>query len=661
MTLGLGIGANTAIFSLIDSLMLRPMPAVRQPRQLVQFVRQTETCQDCRVSYQLFEFMRSRLSSFSAMFAEIDVRHEITLDGTDEMVSGDEVSGDYYTVLGLTPAAGRLLGPEDDAAPTPVAVISYDYWRRRFGMNPAAIGRTFTYATATLTIVGVEPEGFDGVEPWRAHQFTVPLSMSEPMGGADNSWRRERSAYFLEVMARLKPGVSRERASAEVDAVFGAWRTDTAATIGAPFDRARFLKTRAALPAGLAGLNGLRVDFVKPLAILMGIVALVLLLACANLSGLLLARAASRQREISIRRALGAGNGRLARQFSGGKPAAGVCGAAIGFAMAQWFVRALVGMMANGDPLPLSVAPDWRIFAFTGVVSLLACVFAGLAPGLSAGKVAVNPALKEVRTGGGNRRLGRALVVAQLAISMTLLVGASLFIRTLVNLYGVDTGVRTGGIFVFNVTAKHHYSPERTAVIQTSIVERLRSLPGVAFASAANMLPLAGGVWTQKVEVEGYTFRPGEDNNVASNAIAARYFAVMGIPLLLGRDSATATRPGSPPTAIVNEAFVRKVFRWPDAARTPCDRGPCVLRDCRRRERCEVREPAQGRPSDASTFHGCSRERWVRRTGRSRWVTPIWPGFRARIRCGSRRWWSTQFPKSIRPCACGIRRLSKDM
>ncbi len=560
MTLGLGIGANTAIFSLIDALMLRPMPAVRDASALVQLVRQKDGCEDCMLSYPLFEYFRDRLSSMSGVFADMDIKHEITIDGVDETVNGDEVSGSYYSVLGLTPSAGRLLGPEDDAVPTPVAVISYDYWRRRFGLDPAAIGKSFTYATTTLTIVGVEPPRFEGVEPWRTSDFTVPLSMSEQLGGSDSWWRREWNMNFMEVMGRLKPGVTMEQANAEIATRFGVWRTEKAATITQPFDRNRFLKERAAALPGLAGLNGLRIDFLKPLSILMGIVALVLLLACANLSGLLLARAASRQREISIRRALGAGNGRLARQFLAESLLLGAGGALVGFAVAQWFSRALVTMMANGGELPLAVSPDWRIFAFTGAISLLACIFAGLAPGLSAGRVSVNPSLKEVRAGGSHRGLGRVLVVSQLAISMTLLVGAGLFIRTLVKLYSVDTGVQTGGVFVFNVLAKHHFPVARSEAIQTAIVDRLRSLPGVTSATATNTIPLTGGLSTKKIKVEGYTFRPGEDDSVAFNTIASKYFAVTGTPLLLGRDFNERDAAGSTPVAIVNQSFVRAFF-----------------------------------------------------------------------------------------------------
>jgi predicted permease len=559
LTLALGIGANTAIFSLIDAVMLRPLAAVRDPAASVQVARHTEHCEACAVSYPLFEYFRDRLSSISGSFAEMPIRHEITVEGVDEMVNGDEVSGAYYQVLGLAPAAGRLLSPDDDAAPTPVAVISYDYWLRRFGLNPSAIGKSFTYAATSLTIVGVEPRGFEGTERGRTRSFTVPLSISDQLGGGDGQWRRQWDLNFLEMMARLKPGVPLTRANAEVTALFDAWRNDKAATFANPFNRTRFLKESAAALPGSAGMNGLRTLFVKPLAILMGIVALVLLLACANLSGLLLARAAARQREISIRRALGAGNGRLARQFLAESLLLAVCGAVVGLGMASWFSRVLVAMMANGDELDLAVSLDWRILAFTGAASLLACIVAGLVPGLSAGRTSVNPALKKVRAG-GHRRLGRTLIVAQLAISMTLLVGASLFIRTLEKLYSVDTGVRTGGVFTFGVTAKHHFPPVRSTEIGTAIVARLQSMPGVTHASASAMLPLGGGVWTQKVRVAGFTFRPGEDDTAAFNAIADKYFAVTGTPLLQGRDFNKRDAVASSPVAIVNETFVHAIF-----------------------------------------------------------------------------------------------------
>jgi predicted permease len=525
---------------------------------LIQIARLSDTGTTGAVSYPLFEYLRDRLSSISGAFVEMPLVNTITLGGVDEQIYGDAVSGEYYSVLGLAPAAGRLLGPEDDAGPSPVAVISYAYWQRRFALDPAAVGKSFIAGGIVLTIVGVEPPGFSSISHGRTSDFTVPLFMTERINGGSAAWRQRSDFNLLAMMARLKPGVTVTRANAEVEALFDGWRNDKAVALSGGF-RKQLLKERAAALPAAAGLNGLRYEFFEPLAVLMCIVALVLLLACANLSGLLLARASSRQREVSIRRALGAGNGRLARQFLAESLLLAVCGAAVGFAMAQWFSRALIAMMANGDQLYLSVLPDWRILAFTGAISLLACVAAGLVPGLNAGKDNVYPALKQVRSG-GHRRLGRALVVAQLCISMTLLIGASLFIRTLVKLYSVDTGIRTDGVFMFNINTKAQFPRARALAIQTAIVDRLQSIPGVLYASAGANLPISGSPWTQSVQIEGYDFRPGEDDTVSFNAIAPKFFAATAMPLLLGRDFNERDAAGSKPVAIVSQSFVRSFF-----------------------------------------------------------------------------------------------------
>lgn len=259
-------------------------------------------------------------------------------------------------------------------------MISYAYWQRRFALNPGAIGKTFIAGRTVLTIVGVEPPAFSGIAHESASDFTVPLFMTEQINGGNREWRQHWDMNFLAMMARLKSGVTVDRASAEVNALYVLWRNEKYAAIQSAFTRNLFLKERAAALPAAAGMNGLRYQFFEPLAVLMCIVALVLLLACANLSGLLLARGASRQREISIRRALGAGNGRLTRQFLAESLLLAACGAVLGFALAQWFSRALIAMMANGGQLDLSVSPDGRILAFTGAISLLACVLAGLAP-----------------------------------------------------------------------------------------------------------------------------------------------------------------------------------------------------------------------------------------------------------------------------------------
>jgi predicted permease len=453
------------------------------------------------------------------------------------------------------------------------------------------------------------------------------------------------------MMARLKPGVPFDRANAEVGALYDAWRSDKAKGIRSGGYRKQFLEERAAALPGAAGLNGLRVRFSDPLVALMCIVALVLLLACANLSGLLLARAASRQREISVRRALGAGNGRLARQFLAESMLLAGCGALLGLALAQWFSRALVAMMANGGKLDLPVSLDWRILAFTGAVALLACVFAGLAPGFNAGRASVNPALKEVR-GGGHRRLGRAMVMAQLCISMTLLVGASLFIRTLVKLYSVDTGVRTGGVLTLTVRSRAKFAPARAYAVQTAIVDRLQSLPGVVFASASARLPLGGDIWTRSVQAEGYTFRPGEDDAVAFNIVAPKYFAVTGTPLLLGRDFDDRDAAGSKPVAIVNESFVRYFF----AGQPPLGRHVMSAK---------IDYEIVGVVGDAryeSLRAAAPKTMYVPRVQREGEQPPAictWRASRAAIRCAWRRLWSAPYRKSIRPYASVRRRPSR--
>ena len=364
-------------------------------------------------------------------------------------------------------------------------------------------------------------------------------------------------------MARLKPGVTVERANAEVQVLYESFVHGQAAKVQNAQERQRVLRQRAAVLAAAAGNSELRSQYAESLLVLMAIVALVLLLACANLSSLLVARAASRQREISIRRAIGAGRGRLVRQFLAESLVLAVLGGVGGLVLARWFSNALVVMMANGGRLDLRVGPDWRVLAFTGAVSLLACLMAGLAPAFHAAGSNVNPALKEVRTGGGTawaRRLGSALVIAQLSISMVLLVGANLFIGTLLKLYRVESGFRTEGVLAFGVRSGERYPAARALEVQTAIVDRLHSLPGVTSASAVQLLPISNGLWDRTVQVEGYTFRTGEDERVGYNAIAPKYFATMGTPLLLGRDFDTRDAMRAGKVAIVNESFARHFF-----------------------------------------------------------------------------------------------------
>jgi predicted permease len=565
LSLALGIGANSAIFSLIDAVMLRNMP-VQEPERLVQFEKIRPEGNRGAFSYQLFTYFREHSQSFTDIFAENkSARPEIAFKGADERVNAELVSGSYHSVLGLEPAAGRLLNPSDDRVPgaSPVAVISYRYWKRRFALDPGVIGKSFTLNGSVFTIIGVTPKEFFGTIAGRDPEVTFPLSMARQVTG-DDPWRHMTDYFgynFLNLMARLRPGVSLEQARGDVRGLFESLLREEAGKIeGDARDKNEILHQEVRLLAAATGFNNLRLDFSEPLRVLMCIVALVLLLACANLSSLLLARAAGRQREISVRRAVGAGSGRLARQFLTESLLLALLGGAVGLLLGRWLSSALVAMMANGGTLALPTGYDWRVLVFTGATSLLTCVLVGLAPSLHAAQSNVNPGLKELRIG-GRHHLGRALVIAQLAISLLLIVGASQFLGTLAKLYRMDAGFRRAGILTFNVESKQKDPIGRAHTLQIEVLERLNALPGVTSASAAVVLIISGGGWDGSVEVERYTHRPDEDNQANFNYVAPRFFQTMGTPLLLGRDFNERDVSSSKKVAIVNGSFARYYFR----------------------------------------------------------------------------------------------------
>jgi predicted permease len=552
LSLALGIGANCAIFTLINAVMLRTLP-VNQPDRLVQITRLLDG-RPGFVSYPLFEYFRDNVKSISGAFAQGTFDQAIRIDADDEFVTADLVSGEYFTVLGVEAALGRVLGPGDDvlSPPAPAAVITDRYWQRRFGRSSTAIGKVFTIRDRTFAIVGVLPPSYSGARPGRVPDLMLPLTMMSDIQ------RRGPGFNWLNLLARLEPGATVKQADAEVQVLWHAFLQEEAAA--APDkERPAILRQRATAFLAPDGFNPIRDNIAPSLLMLMGIVALILILACVNLSGLLLARAASRQREISIRLAMGAGRGRLVRQFLTESLVLAALGGGAGLVMAAWFSGRLFALFMNGRDVTLSVAPDWRVLAFTLVVSLLACCLAGLVPALQAVRVNLNPALKEVRVH-GHRRLGKAFVVAQLAISMVLVVGATLFVGTLVKLYAVERGFDSTNVLVLNVRTSQPYSADRVKVVQRALLERLSTLPGVRSASAAQALPVGGSLWDRRVQVEGYTFRPDESETVAFNAVAPQYFATLGTPVLSGREFDDGDTGTSAKVAIVNDSFARRFF-----------------------------------------------------------------------------------------------------
>ena len=364
-----------------------------------------------QVSYPLFEQFRDNVKSISGAFAQATVNQAAVIDGQEEFVAAELVSGDYYTVLGIEPAVGPVAGLRRHAVGVHARGRHQPgYWQRRFGRSPSVLGKAVTIRDQVFTIVGVTPASYEGVRPGQSPDLTLPL-LSTMMSGTQ---RRSTDFNWLKVLARLEPGATVEQANAEAQVLFRSF-VESQAARAQEKERAGILRQRAGAFPAPDGFNVIRDNISQPLLILMGIVGLILLLACVNLSGLLLARAEARQREISIRLAIGASRGRLVRQFLTESLVLAAGGAAIGLVLADGFSARLFALFVNGRDLHLSVSPDWRVLAFTAMVAILACCIAGLAPALRAVRVNVNPTLKEVRAH-GHRRFGRVLVVIQLAI-----------------------------------------------------------------------------------------------------------------------------------------------------------------------------------------------------------------------------------------------------
>jgi predicted permease len=554
VSLALGIGANAAIFSVINGVMLRPLP-VAEPERLVVISRLNETGRPMPVPFPMFERLRDHLQSTTSVAAVGFNRETVIIDGEDDIAITDLVSGSYFNLLGVRPAAGRLIAPADDvvAAEAPVAVISDRFWARRFGRDPAVIGKAITIRGRPFTIVGVTPRSFQSIRPDRTPDLTVPIHvmLSEEL-------RRTIDLNNYIVIARLKPGAQVAQTNAEVQALYASL-LQLQASQEREKDRPAILSQRARAAAAPDGFNAFRYDYGRSLLILMGSVGLVLLLACVNLSGLLLARAAARQRETAIRLAIGASRGRLVRQFLTETLLLAAIGAAAGLLLAGPLAARLFSLFLNGREVAISVAPDWRVALFAAAVACAACLLAGLAPAVQAVRGGLTPVLKQTRARGSGR-LGRSLVVAQLAISMVLLVGAALFIGTLVKLRNVDRGFETAGVLVVNVRMQQPAPPARNQAVKDALLERLETLPGVRAATAAQVLPISGGLWSRTVMVEGYRFRDDESDAVGLNAIAPAYFSTMGTPIVDGREFARTDTRTSAKVAIVNERFARYFF-----------------------------------------------------------------------------------------------------
>ena len=491
------------------------------------------------------------------------------IDGQAELADGEYVTGGFFAGLGVPPAAGRAIGPDDDriGAP-PVAVITYDYWRARFGANPAVVGKSIQINGTSFTVAGVSAPGFAGVSPNIKPSIFLPMGN---MGLTKLDWRpsfHEGTFYWIELMGRLKPGVSLAQAQAQLA---GPFHSFVASTVTSERERADLPSLW--LQEGGSGVDSLRRTYSKALWILMAMVALILCIACANIANLLLARAATRRREMAVRLSLGAGRFRVVRQLLTESVMLALLGAIAGAGVAAVGIRFLLLLLTNGnDNFTVNVGLDWRVLSFLLAAAFVTGILFGLAPALQATRVDVTPALKETRSSGVRGRtrrfgipfgLSHALVVSQIAISLVLVVAAGLFVRTLVNLHSVNLGFNAENVLVFHLNASQAgYKDGAIKRFYADLQQRLQTIPGVSGATSSDM-PLVGG-WTSStgVTIPGMA-KPPEGKRGPSSSIArvgATFFETMQIPILIGRAIDYRDVEGAPTVGVVNQVFAEKYF-----------------------------------------------------------------------------------------------------
>jgi len=568
LTLALGTGANTAIFELIEAVNLRALP-VAQPEQLVELKilnakhGRTGSFQGSRPSFSnvVWERIRGEQQVFSSVLAWTTTTWDLAPAGESRPVQGLLVSGAYFATLGVPARIGRVFTAADDrpGCGTPGAVISDAFWHREYGGDPSAIGRAIVLDGHAVDIIGVTPSSFFGTEVGRSFDVAMPICSETVMNPARHRLTRP-DYWFLGVFGRLKPGISGEQAAAQMRAISAGIFRDTTPPNYAP-DTAKDYQTFeiGTLPAA-NGYSSLRTNYADSLTVLLVLTALVLLIACANLANLMLARATAREREIAVRLAIGASRLRILRQMVSESLLIAGLGAGAGLLIAQWFSRALVAFLnSDSTRVFVDVSLNGRVFAFTAAVAAAAALAFGLVPAIRATRTAPNTTIKASSRSVTDSRFGlrRVLVVAQVALSLTMVVGALLFVRSLWKLTHVDPGFRTDGVVVVSVDYRKAGMAEAArAGFERQIIDRLRALPGVAGAAHVDGAPLAGNFWNQHIVVGSVE----QQGNVNFNAVTPGYFDVMRAPLVAGRDFDDHDTPGAPLVAVVSETFARQYF-----------------------------------------------------------------------------------------------------
>jgi predicted permease len=577
LTLALGIGANTAVFSLIDAVMIRTLP-VRNPHQLLLVGWHSERTPHAitqsghggEVSYPVFERFSALKNVFSSVFGFASSGTlNVTINHQASLAKAEMVTGTYFSGLGIQTILGRGITPEDESAGAPhVAVLSYRYWDRRFGRSRRVLGKTLTLNRVPFTIIGVAPPEFMGVQRGYTPDLWVPIgepAVIMPWGirASDRSPRTAENWWWMGVMARLRPGVSVAQARARLETVLG--QSFTAILNRPPTARET---PHAEITSASRGWNGLKQKFQDPLWTLMAVVGLVLLIACANIAGLLLARAAGRRREVAMRLAVGASRVRLVRQLLTESVMLAAIGAAGGGIFAWWGTRALLFLVSSGrQPLAINVRPDLTILAFTAIAAVVAGLIFGIVPALYATRGELVPALKESSGAASpaaprqRLSLGKALVVAQVALGLVLLVGAGLLVRTLQNLKGQNLGFDQHQVLLFGIDpTEDGYKGARLMDFYRQLSERIHTLPGVRSSSLSFLTLIADYFNAADFSIDGYTPQPGQKMNVYWNTVGPDFFKTMGIPVILGRGIEEGDTGSASKVIVINQSMVRKYF-----------------------------------------------------------------------------------------------------
>ena len=569
LSLTLGIGANTALFQVVNAVRLRALP-VADPDRLVEVrladmdgARGSFEVWHPAVTQPIWRKIQEQREPFSALFAWGRAGFSLSDGGELRSAGGLWVSGEFFTGLVVAPAAGRLLAPDDDRAGcTPRAVLGHGFWRRAYGGDPSVVGRTIALDARPVEIVGVAPASFNGLEVGRAFDVVLPLC-AEPAFSVDGQGRADAgTTWWLAVFGRLKPGWTPERASAHLGAASPALFRAVLPATYPPASVDKYLAFKLVAAPGGGGVSQLRQDYSATLWLLLGIAGLVLVIACANLANLLMARATAREREIAVRLGLGASRGRVIRQLLTESLLLVSIGTALAIVLAGVMGRALIGALeTTGNTITLPLGVDWRVLGFAVALAVATCLLFGLAPALRGTRIAAASVMRATARGATagreSIRLRQGLVVIQIALSVALLFGSLLFARTLYNVLGVDPGFRPDGLLVAEVSMMRlGIPPERRGAARLDLIDRVRAIPGLSGAAFVSVVPISGSssgnnVWPERDRAQLF--------NTFTNAVSPGYFATMAVPFVAGRDFDQRDTPSSVAVAIVNETFSAKL------------------------------------------------------------------------------------------------------